>query len=285
MKNFLGLSAGESKLADAKWVILPAPYERTTTYVKGCRRGPMAIINASQQVELYDERLGGESYLNSGIYTAPSARCVGLPAGAALKNVQSEVRGYLKQGKRVALLGGEHTVSLAAVRAHRETAAKLTVLCLDAHADLRDKYQGSPLNHACVSRRLLETGPLVVAGVRNISVAGARLVAQRKLPVFFAHLGRLDSAVVSRKILAAIKTSQVYLSLDLDVLDPSLMNAVGTPEPGGAGYDELARFLGMLCRRKKLVGFDMVELCPKREQVVSDFTAAKLAYHLIGLAG
>jgi agmatinase len=184
----------------------------------------MAIINASQQVELYDERLGRESYLNSGIHTAPSARCVGRAAGAALKNIQSGVLGYLKQGKQVALLGGEHTVSLAAVRAHRKMAPDLTVLCLDAHADLRDKYKGSPLNHACVSRRLLETGPLVIAGVRNISAQGASLAKERKLPLFFAHRGRLDSQAVSARILGAIKTQDVYLSLDLDVMDQALIS-------------------------------------------------------------
>ena len=285
IKNFLGLNAQEANLKHASWVVLPAPYERTTTYVRGCRHGPVAIIHASEQVELYDERLGRESYRELGVHTAPVVRCSSVPAKQGLRRIQARVAAYLAMGKKVALLGGEHTVTLASAWAHREKGRAFTVLSLDAHADLRESYQGSPLNHACVARRLLEVAPVVVAGVRNISAGEAGVVEEKKLPVFFAHEGRLDRPGVMTRVMRAIKTEAVYLSLDLDVFDPSLISAVGTPEPGGAAYNEVVAFLELLCRRKRVIGFDVVELCPRSGEVVSDFTAAKLVYHLIGLIG
>ncbi len=284
-KNFLGLNAKEADLKDAKWVVIPAPYERTTTYVRGCRRGPVAIIHASEQVELYDERLGKESYLEHGIHTAAVVRCTGIPPAQALRRIAKDVNNYLEMGKKVVLLGGEHTVSLASVWAHREIYPSFSVLVLDAHADLRDKYQGTPLNHACVARRLLELAPVVIAGVRNISAGELPLLKRKKVPVFFAHDAPLARPGTTTKIIRAIKTDAVYLSIDLDVFDPAVMSAVGTPEPGGCGYNEVVDFLKVLCRRKKVIGFDVVELCPRQGEVVSDFTAAKLAYHLMGLIG
>ncbi len=285
MRRFLGLTNEEAALERAKWVVLPAAYERTTTYVRGCRRGPRALINASQQVELYDERLGQETYLKQGIHTASSSPCQGASPEAGLRRIEQDVGKYLAMGKKVALLGGEHTVSLPAVRACREKHPSFTVLSLDAHADLRDSYQGSTLNHACVSRRLLELVPVVVAGVRSISAEELPVLREKRLSVFLAHQVPLNRPGSVTRIIRAIKTKAVYLSIDVDVFDPAVMPAVGTPEPGGATYDQVVDFLKLLCHSKRVIGFDLVELCPRRGDIISDFTAAKLVYHLIGLIG
>ena len=215
-----------------------------------------------------------------GIHTAPAVEPdVSGPVGM-ISRVERAVSDAMSGGAVVGTLGGEHTITIGAVRAFRKRCPDLSVLYLDAHADLRDKYQGSPWSHACVARRALEICPLVEVGVRSLSAPERRFIADRGVPVFFWPADEDDIASALLEKL----TDTIYISIDLDVLDPSIMAAVGTPEPGGMSWDSVTRLLRNVAESKRVVGFDLVELSPGEGPEACAFTAAKLAYKLIGYA-
>lgn len=278
--NFLGLSDSECAYDKSKYVILPVGYEKTATYGKGTVHGPSAIIEASHEVDLFDEELSSEPYL-AGIHTLAPAQVADLEPETMVDEVAQITGEHADNGKTVIVLGGEHTVSVGPVKVLAERFDDLSVVQIDAHADLRDSYQNNRYSHACTMRRIRDiTRSTVGVGIRNISQEGAQLSKNEDIPLFYAwdiagSDGWHDDAI--REL-----SQNVYLTIDLDGFDPSVIPGVGTPEPGGLGWYETLRFLRKLCECRNLVGFDVVELMPIPGSLVSEFTAAKLVYKLIG---
>ena len=280
--SFLAVAPEETNAEECRVVVLPVPYDSTTSYMGGTREGPRAIIEASRHLEDYDIELQREVY-RVGIHTLSELEPhVGSPEGM-VERVQAAVEPFARDGKLVTVLGGEHTVSVGAAKAFRKFYPDLSVLYLDAHADLRDEYMGSRFSHACAARRIWEECPLVEVGVRSISQEEMDFVRQQGLQIYFHDEG---SAPVSWDVeeIASNLSGQVYVSIDLDVLDPSLMSAVGTPEPGGLDWDAVIGLLRTVCKSRSVVGFDVVELCPGAGPTSCSFVAAKLAYKLMGYA-
>ncbi len=267
-------------LDEAKVVILPVPYDSTTEYKSGTREGPRAIIDASQYLELYDTELDRE-ISEVGIHTLPEVQPLMSGPEPMLERVYQIASDLLDKDKLLVMLGGEHSLTLSMVRAFREKYPELSVLHLDAHADLRDQYQGTKYSHACVMRRVWELCPVVHAGVRSMSREEHRFLVQRKIKPFYAEALTSPDSVAQ---VVSTLSPQVYISIDLDVLDPSIMSAVGTPEPGGLSWQQMLELLRAVASGKQIVGFDLVELCPREGPSSCAFLAAKLAYKLVGYA-
>lgn len=270
----------------AKVVILPVPYEATTTYRQGCQHGPEAILAASQQVEYYDDELEREVW-PIGIYTHPpiaDVRNEPIAAEVMLQTTQDTVQKLVQDGKFVIALGGEHSITAGVVSAYQQAKPEepFTVVQIDAHGDLRHEYEGSIYNHACVMRRIVELGlPTVQIGVRSICREEADLIKDKGLTVIRAQELASQPDWISQT-LSRISTRRVFLTIDLDGIDPSAMPGVGTPEPGGLSWFALLSFLRQLFEAYEVIGCDVMELAPLSDSVVSEFTAAKLVYKLIG---
>ena len=271
-------------------VILPIPFEATTTYRRGCVRGPEAILQASQQVEYYDEELDWEVCFDVPIHTTdPVADRLNQPTldlETMLTQVQGRVGDLLNDDKCVISLGGEHSITEGIVAAYREKYGdSFTVVQIDAHGDLRQEYEGSIHNHACVMRRVVDMGlPTVQIGIRAICKEEADLIKAKNLTVFRARDVAKNPQWIEAA-LGAITTPRVFVTIDLDGLDPTTLPGVGTPEPGGLDWYSLTDFLRQLFQRYQVIGADIMELAPLVDSVVSQFTAAKLTYKLIGYRG
>jgi len=275
-KNFGDLPGEYSNLRDARIVIIPVPYDRTSTWIKGADKGPAAIIEASANMELYDIETGSEVY-RKGIFTADALKVEDLPPEDMIEMVSEEVRHYIEREKFTVVVGGEHSVSIGPIKAHVKSSADVTVLQLDAHTDLRDEYNGSKYNHACVMARAREACPIVQVGVRSMDSSEKEFIDRGR--VFFAEdiysrTGWIDEAVGKL-------SGKVYVTIDLDVFDPSIMPSTGTPEPGGLLWYEVLRLLKAVSDKKDIVGFDVVELCPNERNKAPDFLAAKLIYKML----
>jgi agmatinase len=277
--TFGGLLPEESAFERARVVILPIPYEQTTTYGTGTKEGPHALIAASRHMELYDEELDYEVY-QVGIHTLRELEVLASGPKAMLERITEVTRELLDHGKFVVGLGGEHTVSFGLVRAYAERFPGLSVLQFDAHADLRDTYQGTPYNHASVLRRIAEVVPAVQVGIRSLSREEAAWVKAHKARLFYAS-EVVGSPSIATTISEAL-TDHVYITICLDGLDPSIMPAVGTPEPGGLGWYDVLRIVRRVAETRHIVGFDVVELFPIPGNVAPDFLAAKLVYKVLG---
>ena len=273
--HFTGPDGASTDFESSKIVILPVPYDRTSTWIKGADKGPFALLEASPQLELYDIDTACEVY-KQGIYTLPPVS-VDLSPEEMVKSVESEVKKLLDEGKFVVLLGGEHSVSIGSARAHAAKYNDLSVLHLDSHADLREEYEASRFNHACVAARIKEVAPVVEVGVRSMSAE-----EKDKLPpedIFFARdiVGRTGWA---DEVASRLKDN-VYVTIDLDVFDPAIMPSTGTPQPGGLDWYQVMSLLEAVARNKNVVGFDVVELCPNENNKAPDFLAAKLVYKFL----
>jgi len=281
-KNFLGLEEDYSSFKKSKAVILQAPYDKTTTYIHGTKDGPAAIIDSSKYLERFDDELNQETF-KIGLHTMEPLAVEGLEPEALLEKVRASTADVLKANKFPILLGGEHSVSIGAVSALKDVYPGLSVLQLDAHYDMRDIYFGSKLNHGCVARRISEMCPIVQVGMRSYSKEEKDfLAAQPNGKVKSINVyDILDTPMWKDKATASL-SEHVYITVDLDVFDPSTVPAVGTPEPGGLGWYEVIDFLKGVAKDKKIVGFDIVELCPIKGNIASDFLAAKLLYRLLG---
>jgi len=277
--NFAGIESTPETFKGARFVLLPVPYDSTTSYQPGARWGPQAILSASNYLELYDEVLGEETY-RKGIYTAPPLECDMRGPEHMVAAVSQAIIPILATGKIPITLGGEHTITIGAVQAVRAHYGTVTVLHLDAHADLRDTYERSPYSHACVARRVWESGPIVEVGVRSLSKEEADFIQAHHIPVFSAAYVAEHPQWIEN-ILAQL-SGPIYLSLDLDCLDPSIMPATGTPEPGGLMYRDVMRLVAALTQKFTIVAADVVELSPLPGMIAPDFTAAKLIYRLMG---
>jgi len=280
--NFLDLRSLPVKEAEA--IILPIPYEATTTYGAGARSGPEAILAASRQVELWDEDHNWDPSAAIRLATAaPIAPEVSGPQ-AMVEKIKRIVQPWIAQGKLICALGGEHTITVALLQAMQTRYPDFSVVALDAHADLRESYDGSKLSHACVMRRAYELGrPLTLLGTRSYSKEEADFIwVAPRFKMFKAKdLHTPEGWQAALEHLQAIK-GPVYLSIDLDALDPGIMPAVGTPEPAGLSYAQVLTIIETLTQRGPIIGLDLVELAPIPGQQASEFTAARLLYKALG---
>ncbi|MBW7989154.1 MAG: agmatinase [Planctomycetes bacterium] len=256
-------------------VIIPVAYDGTSTWGKGADKGPAAMIEASANMELYDIETDSEVY-KKGIFTEETTGG-DISTNEMIDIVNETTRYYLENNKFVVVIGGEHSVSIGSIKAHAKHFQNLTVLQLDAHADLREEYNGSKYNHACVMARTKELCPVVQVGIRSMD--SSEKESMDKASVFFAKdiYNKTDwiNEVISKL------SENVYITIDLDVFDPSIMPSTGTPEPGGLLWYDVLEFLKTISEKKNLVGFDVVELCPNSRNTSPDFMAAKLIYKLL----
>ena len=281
--SFGGIQDKYSSWKGSSFVVIPFPIDLTTTYMSGSRSGPRAIIEASGHMELFDEENKIEPY-RAGIFVATEIPMMTTGPLSMLKDLEKRTRAVLRSGKFPIVLGGEHSGTCGAVSALKKRYGDLTVLQFDAHADLRDTYLGTPWNHACVGRRIVDCGArLVQVGVRSISEEEDRFLRKEEsVKTFYASEVRDNLADVTRGIVSNL-SGNVYVSIDLDVFDPSLMPSVGTPEPGGLDWFEVIDILRDVMRADcNIVGYDIMELSPIAGIVAPDFLAAKLCYRMMG---
>ena len=265
----------------AKVIIVPAPYEGTVTYRRGTKTGPAAILEASGNMELFDEELNAETH-KVGIHTMPPLDIANLSPEAMISSVYKTEKEILAAGKFPILIGGEHSVSIGAVKAAKDVFGDISILHFDAHYDLRNEYEGSKNNHACVGRRMQEIAPLVQLGVRSISKEEKDFMAgSNNITRSVSAYDILNDSLWDKKTLEVLQ-EKIYVSIDLDVLDPSIMPAIGTPEPGGIGWYLMLDILKLIAQEKEVVGFDVVELAPLEGNVAPDFLASKLIYRFLG---
>jgi len=278
MSGFLGLDPGFSEYDNAKVVVVPVPYERTTSYIKGTRLGPQAIIDASNYVELYDEELDTEIY-TVGIHTLQPL-LFNERIDDDFKGIEHQVRRLLKEKKFPVILGGEHSITYPVFKAYASMFPDISMLQFDAHADLRDQYEESKYSHACVMRRVQElSNRIVQAGIRSLSVEEAEYIKASDLNVNFANQMRKEWDYES---MIDQLSQDVYITIDVDFFDPSVMPSTGTPEPGGFFWDETLIFLKKIFESRNVIGFDIVELSPVTNLVHPDFMIAKLVYKMLG---
>jgi len=273
--NFGDLPQRYCAYQTAKIVILPAPFDATSTWIKGTDKGRAAIIEASANMETYDIETDSEVY-KQGIFTDRPTKEKKSPE-KMVAELKTRALKHIKNKKYVVTLGGEHSISAATIAAYVESFKNVSVLQLDAHADLREEYHDSKFNHACVMARAREITPIVQIGLRSMDFSEKKNMDKSR--VFFAQ-DIYDNNNWFGKCLNKL-TKNVYLTIDLDVFDPAILPSTGTPEPGGLGWYQVLTFLKLLMKQKNVVGFDVVELCPNPQSKASDFLAAKLIYKLL----
>ncbi|WP_340158540.1 agmatinase, partial [uncultured Maribacter sp.] len=264
-----------AQLEKSKIILIPVPYDGTSTWGKGADKGPEAFLEASENMELYDIETDSEVY-KQGIHLTEPITENSSPE-AMVNEVHNITKDFIKRNKFVTLFGGEHSISIGSIRAFNECFDNLTVLQIDAHADLRESYEGTKYNHACAVYEASQTTNLVQVGIRSMDVIEKTVMDEEK--TFFAH-DMVADEYWSDKVIEAM-TENVFITLDLDAFDPSIMPSTGTPEPGGLLWYETLEFLKQVFEDKNVVGFDIVELCPNKNDKSSDFLAAKLYYKML----
>ncbi|CAM1344281.1 agmatinase [Tenacibaculum amylolyticum] len=274
-RTYAGIPEEFSKLDTSKIVLIPVPYDGTSTWQKGADKGPEAFLNASENMELYDIETDSEVY-KQGVYLAPAVTESSSPE-AMVEAVHAATKKYINRNKFVTIFGGEHSISIGTIRAFNEYYDNLTVLHLDAHADLRKEYEGSSCNHACAVYEANQNTNLVQVGIRSMDISETRVMNRDK--VFFAH-EMATNEYWMEDVLQQL-SGNVFITFDLDALDPSILSSTGTPEPGGLFWYETLEFLRKVFEEKNVVGFDIVELCPNEAEKSSDFLAAKLYYKML----
>jgi len=290
-QNFLGIEEPWCHPDQAGVYVLPAPYEHTSSYILGSDRGPSAIIEASSQVEFYDEQLACEPFREwGGIATAAPLDLKGKIDGAAVDAIQAFVVPHVGTGRFVLTLTGEHTGALGAIRAHASRYPRMCVVQIDAHGDLRAAYQGNPYSHASVMARVVDDGhPLVQVGIRSISPEEIeRIKTSDRIATFFAaHIldpsGPYEGKATRwiPEVVAACR-GPVYLTFDCDGLDASIVPALGTPEPGGLGWYDTLNLVTALANGPGIVGMDVSEIAPIEGFVAPQFSVARLIYRILG---
>ncbi|MHC4727241.1 MAG: agmatinase [Planctomycetota bacterium] len=273
--NFGYLPQEYSEPENAEIVIIPVAFDGTSTWIKGADKGPAAMIDASVNMELYDIETDSEVY-KKGIFTEETTGG-DITTKEMIDVVNETTRYYLENNKFVVVIGGEHSASIGSIEAHAKHFQYLTVLQLDAHADLREEYNGSKYNHACVMARTKELCPIIQVGIRSMD--SSEKDSMEKGGVFFAKEIHNTTDWI-KKVISKL-SKNVYITIDLDVFDPSIMPSTGTPEPGGLLWYDVLTLLKTVSEKKNLVGFDVVELCPNSRNTAPDFMAAKLIYKLL----
>ena len=275
MRTFAGIPEEFAQESSAEIVLIPVPYDGTSTYGKGADKGPEAIYDAAENMELYDIETDSEVY-KKGIFLAPTVTEERSPE-LMCEAVEAAFKKYIDADKFPTMLGGEHSVSIGAIKAIQAKYPDLTVLQLDAHSDLRPEYHGSECNHACALHAASKTTNLVQVGIRSMDTVELPFLNKENL--FTSYRIRANQNwmedVVNRL------GSNVYITIDLDAFDPSIMPSTGTPEPGGLQWNETLDLLKMVFKKCNVVGFDIVELAPLEGFSAPDFMAAKLYYKLL----
>ena len=274
-KTYAGISEEYAKLEKAKIVLIPVPYDGTSTWQKGADKGPDAFLDASENMELYDIETDSEVY-RQGIYLADPITENSSPE-KIVDTVHEVTKEYIKKNKFVTVFGGEHSISIGTIRAFNEMYSNLTVLHIDAHSDLRKEYEGSSCNHACAVYEASQNTNLIQVGIRSMDIKEKSVMNTNK--VFFAHEMVSDDFWMDTAL--DQMTNNVFITFDLDAFDPSILPSTGTPEPGGLFWYETLDFLNKVFKEKNVVGFDIVELCPNEIDKSSDFLAAKLYYKML----
>ncbi|MEP2056869.1 MAG: agmatinase [Maribacter litoralis] len=274
-KNYAGISDEFAQLEKSKIILIPVPYDGTSTWGKGADKGPDAFLEASENMELYDIETDSEVY-KQGIHLTEPITENSSPE-AMVNEVHNITKDFIKRNKFVTLFGGEHSISIGSIRAFNECFDNLTVLQIDAHADLRESYEGTKFNHACAVYEASQTTNLIQVGIRSMDAIEKTVMDDEK--TFFAH-DMIADEYWSDKVIEAM-TDNVFITFDLDAFDPSIMPSTGTPEPGGLLWYETIEFLKQVFEDKNVVGFDIVELCPNENDRSSDFLAAKLYYKML----
>lgn len=272
-KNYAGIPDKYARLDDAKVVLIPVPYDGTSTWGKGADKGPDAFLEASENMELFDIETRTEVY-KKGVYLAPPVTENSSPE-KMVEAVHKTVKNYIKQEKFVTIFGGEHSISIGTIRAFNESFEDLTVVQIDAHADLRPEYDGTTCNHACAVHEASKKTNLIQVGIRSMDVSELDHMDENQ--VYWAHdlyEDWMDDAIGQM-------TPNVFITIDLDAFDPSILPSTGTPEPGGMFWYETLEFLKLMFKKKNVVGFDIVELNPNANERSSDFLAAKLYYKML----
>ncbi|WP_272957764.1 agmatinase [Zunongwangia profunda] len=272
-KNYAGIPDKYARIDEAKVVLIPVPYDGTSTWQKGADKGPDAFLEASENMEVYDIETRSEVY-KKGVYLAPAVTENSSPE-KMVEAVYKTTKNYIAQEKFVTLFGGEHSISIGSIRAFNESFEDLTVVQLDAHADLRPEYEGSKCNHACAMYEASKKTNLIQVGIRSMDISETEHMDENQ--VYFGHdlyEDWMDDSIGQM-------TPNVFITIDLDAFDPSILPSTGTPEPGGLFWYETLEFLKLMFKKKNVVGFDIVELCPNKNEKSSDFLAAKLYYKML----
>jgi len=287
--NFLAIDKKYSNLIDSKIVILPAPYESTTSYGKGTKLGPKGILDSSAFVEFYDDEFDRELCFEKGIATVQSIDFKNRTGKPALFLIENQVEELLDSEKFIVTIGGEHTISTAPIKSHYQKYSDMSILHFDAHSDMRNSYEGSKYSHACFMSRVLEFFPankLTQVGIRAQSIEEAKLIKEKKIKTFYASAIRKGSHGKNwQKKVVETLGKKVYITFDVDYFDPSLMPSTGTPEPDGFLYSEtLDIFRELIKAKKQIIGLDVVELAPVKGVHHPDITTARLIYKILNFA-
>jgi agmatinase len=282
-KNFLGLKKRFSSYNNSSIVIIQAPLEKTVSYGKGTRKGPSEILKASHYVEFFDEELTKELCYDKGICTLEEINFENLSIAKSIDKIYREVKKHIKAGKFIATLGGEQSLSLATIKAHFDCYDDMSILQIDAHSDLRDSYEGSKYSHASVMARVAEfTKDIVQVGIRAQSKEEYDFIKASDINTFYSRGIRTDKYGKRwQNKVVDLLNQNVYITFDVDGLDPSVIPGTGTPEPGGLFWDETMNLLRLIGEKRNVVGFDIVEVAPNKNDSVSSFNAAKLTYKML----
>lgn len=282
-ENFLAIPKKNSDYKNSKIAILSAPLEKTVSYGKGTAKGPKAIIGASHYVEFYDEETNRELCFDVGIAALEPLKLEKLSTKKGIEKIYKSAKDLIKEDKFVVTLGGEHSLSQAPVMAHHERYENMSVLQIDAHSDLRDSYEGSKLSHASVMARVAEFNRNIVqVGIRAQCKDEAEFIKAHGINTFYARdIGMGKYGLNWQVEVVSHLNDNVYITFDVDGLDPSVIAATGTPEPGGLLWDETMNLLRLVGAEKNIVGFDVVELAPSKYHTASDFNTAKLVYKML----
>ncbi|MDR2084221.1 MAG: agmatinase [Bacteroidales bacterium] len=276
MTNYGGLTEDLTNYSTAEIVVVPVPYDGTSTWIKGADKGPQAILEASENMELYDIETDSEVYLK-GIHTNDNIVDVETPEELAVK-LKPIIKKIFDDKKFPVILGGEHSVSIGAFQAIGESFENISILQLDAHSDMRDEYEGSKFNHACVMARGKEICPVTQVGIRSSCIEEKENIDPER--IFYSHDIKYTKENWIDKVVNQL-SDNVYLTIDLDVLDPAFLPCTGTPEPDGLSYRDIINLIKKVIDKKNLVGMDVVELAPNEEMKASDFLASKLIYQIL----
>lgn len=286
-QNFLAIEKEFSSLENSRIVILPCPFEKTTSYGKGTSKGPAAIIKASHYVEFFDEETGKEICFSHGIAVVKPLNFGKLTGKTALDLIYKNVTALINEGKFVITLGGEHSVSTAPIKAHFDSYSNLdggfSVLHFDAHSDLRDEYEGSKYSHASFAARVAEfTTNITQVGIRAQCKEEYEFNKAKGINTFYAYQMRDEGFdnLLRDKIINTLNKN-VYITFDVDYFDPSIMPSTGTPEPNGFYWDETMKLLKDVSEKRNVLGFDVVELAPRKDYTFPDFLTAKLIYKIL----
>jgi len=276
--QFLPITSQEIDRDHAKMVVIPVPFDHTASYKTGARDGPQAILTASKNLELYDEETGTEVY-KQGFYTLEPLEPV-LPVEAMVREIRKTVESVLQNGQFPIVLGGDHSVSIGAIEAACNHFGRINIVQFDAHTDMRKSYSGTPYSHACVMRRVWGLGNVIQIGQRATSLEEMEFLQAENRPPIWARDVAADRKQAIYTLLNRMESLPTYITIDLDCLDPSIMPATGTPEPGGLGWFDLLECLKAILSRTQVIGFDVVELSPLPGYHAADFLAARLIYKL-----